>query len=371
MASIRLLPHVRRSCRPAVDSVRCIATSAFALALGKRPRGRSAAFSLSDWRLAGGLAAAGIALDGISVQTCRRFASGCESAPAKDGLPEVVESFPSDLSLQSSTVRLYQFESCPFCRKARGVLDYSRVPYEIVEVHPLSKAETKGIAADYKKVPILEVRSADGRALQMRDSKNIVKAVLAVGGMGNAGTAAKVPAPSATASTGKMWPPADFEAGSIEEQWIRWTDAVLVQCIVLNVYRNFSESAETFSYLLTHPTFSWLAARSAAASGTVVMWAVAKNRKKKFGVPDERAALFESLDLFASAVSSGGGKFLGGDKPGAVDFNVYGIMRSTEGCQTERDFTEQCKGILPWWSAMNEVVGPCLATNANAVQRGA
>jgi len=288
----------------------------------------------------------------------------CQEAPAAS---QVLQEIPGDVQLKSSTVRLYQFESCPFCRKVRSCLDYSKIPYEIVEVHPLSKAETKEIAPDYKKVPILRIDTADGKQLQLRDSKTIVRALL---GGGSPGVGAGVPPPGATPSTGKMWPAAE-DAGTVEEQWVRWTDLVLVQCIVLNVYRSMDESAETFRYLLTHPSFPWFAQRSAAFSGTVVMWAVAKSRKRKFGVADERTALYEALDAFAAAVKAGGGPFMGGDKPGAVDFNVYGILRSAESCQTERDVLAQCPGILPWYGSMREAVGPSCASNADAVQRGA
>ncbi|CAK0904975.1 unnamed protein product, partial [Prorocentrum cordatum] len=134
-------------------------------------------------------------------------------------LPELVDALPAGVDLHRSHVRLYQFESCPFCRKVRACLDYHRVPYEIVEVHPLSKAETKDIAPDYKKVPVLGVEAADGRRFQLRDSKSIVRAIL---GGSNPGVGAAVPSPSATSATGIMWP--EERVGTVEEQWLRWTD---------------------------------------------------------------------------------------------------------------------------------------------------
>lgn len=293
-------------------------------------------------------------------------ASGAGNVPASQTLPTVVEALPPGTRLEASIVRLYQFESCPFCRKVRSCLDYRKVPYEIVEVNPLSKAETKPIAPDYPKVPILWIEEG-GRALQMRDSKTIVVALL---GEDNPGVAPGVPGPSGTPATGKMWAQGGDVVGTIEEQWVRWTDLVLVQCIVLNVYRSLGESAETFKYLLTHRSFTWYARRAAALSGTAVMWGVAKSRKRKFTVTDERAALYEAVDTFAVAVRSGGGRFLGGQRPGAVDFNVFGILRSAEGCQTERDLLEHCAGILPWYGAMQEAVGPSSATNVASVRRG-
>lgn len=40
-------------------------------------------------------------------------------------------------------LRLYQYAICPFCNKTKAVLDYAQVPYEAVEVNPLTKAEIK------------------------------------------------------------------------------------------------------------------------------------------------------------------------------------------------------------------------------------
>ncbi|CAE8622713.1 unnamed protein product [Polarella glacialis] len=102
----------------------------------------------------------------------------CEEVKAaSSSLPKVVESIPTEVNLKTSIVRLYQYESCPFCRKVRSCLDYHRIPYEIVEVHPLSKAESKLISPDYVKVPILRIDTADGQSFQLRDSKTIVPPV--------------------------------------------------------------------------------------------------------------------------------------------------------------------------------------------------
>lgn len=304
---------------------------------------------------------------------CEEVTLQTSSAAGSSAQPPIVDKIPEGTFRpdSGSTTRLYQFESCPFCRKVRGCLDYHRIPYEIVEVHPLTKAEVKEFSPDYKKVPIIRIDTSDGQQIQLRDSKTILTALL---GSNNPGVAPAVPPPTATPSTGKMWPPEKEPekalSGTVEEQWVHWTDAVLVQCIVLNVYRTFDESAETFRYLLTHPNFSWIQARSAAWSGTAVMWAVANRRKKTYGVPDVRVALYEAVGSFAAAVRTGGGRFLGGDKPGAVDFNVYGILRSAEACQTERDMLASCTDIHPWYDAMNEVVGPSKAVNLDAVKRG-
>eukprot|EP00051_Salpingoeca_urceolata_P024888 m.442674 g.442674 ORF g.442674 m.442674 type:complete len:187 (-) comp20286_c2_seq41:780-1340(-) len=38
-----------------------------------------------------------------------------------------------------ANITLYQYQACPFCTKVRTFLDYCRVPYNVVEVDPLSK----------------------------------------------------------------------------------------------------------------------------------------------------------------------------------------------------------------------------------------
>ena len=43
----------------------------------------------------------------------------------------------------AATVQLYQYAICPFCNKAKALLDYARVPYQSIEVNPLNKAEIK------------------------------------------------------------------------------------------------------------------------------------------------------------------------------------------------------------------------------------
>ena len=48
---------------------------------------------------------------------------------------------------------LYQYQTCPFCSKARAFLDYYGVSYRTVEVNPLFRKEIK--FSTYKKVPFV------------------------------------------------------------------------------------------------------------------------------------------------------------------------------------------------------------------------
>ena len=54
-----------------------------------------------------------------------------------------------------TVIKLYQYQTCPFCSKVRVFLDYHGIPYEKVEVNPLFKKELK--FATTKKVPLVVV----------------------------------------------------------------------------------------------------------------------------------------------------------------------------------------------------------------------
>ena len=51
------------------------------------------------------------------------------------------------------SVKLYQYQTCPFCCKTRAFLDYYGINYEIVEVNPLLRREIK--FSKYRKVPFI------------------------------------------------------------------------------------------------------------------------------------------------------------------------------------------------------------------------
>ena len=77
--------------------------------------------------------------------------------------------FPSlllaQLSLSSHLqLTLYQYKTCPFCSKVRAFLDFHALPYQVVEVNPVRRAEIK--FSSYRKVPI--VMAQEGESLVSR-----------------------------------------------------------------------------------------------------------------------------------------------------------------------------------------------------------
>jgi len=55
-------------------------------------------------------------------------------------------------------VTLYQFELCPFCHKVKAALDIKGIPYNKVEVNPMTKKELPELDSnERRKVPVLKI----------------------------------------------------------------------------------------------------------------------------------------------------------------------------------------------------------------------
>uniref|UniRef100_A0A0G4GUM1 Prostaglandin E synthase 2 n=1 Tax=Chromera velia CCMP2878 TaxID=1169474 RepID=A0A0G4GUM1_9ALVE len=296
----------------------------------------------------------------------------------EEALPDSFEnSFQSELppgfKLDDYDLELYQYESCPFCRKVRVCLDYLKLPYKVVEVHPLHKKELKGLPTkDYKKVPQLVFRSKsnpEADPMVLIDSKRIVHSLVASVGTATEGSGSSSSSSAPSASRPSASPSSvSGHADEFERRWIKWSDDVLVQLVVMNIYRTWKEASETFDYILTHPQFSFAEKWMAHLSGTAVMWAVARKRRKKYEVENrEREAMWGAVRQFVQEVERRGGVFLGGAQPGEGDFAVFGILRSIEGFQCEREMFQKTE-VAGWYRRMQAAVGESSALNF--VQRG-
>jgi microsomal prostaglandin-E synthase 2 len=309
---------------------------------------------------AGLAASAALAASVVSFPLC---VVACESVAPSATKPAIVRALPEGLDIRTCKVTLYQFESCPFCRKARAVLDLCNVPYDVVEVNPLTKSETKGFADDYKKVPIVVVEDPlSNTSYQIRDSKIIIGAVIAASpgvAVASNNQSTRLPHPvtlnDETALDAKAY--TDL---SIDEAWIKWIEGYLLQLVVVNIYGTMSESMETFDYLLTHKDFGWVAKQASYWAGSIVMNQVARARLRKYKHIQgrHRPAFFEACnDLGSAAVAAGG--FLGGSRPSPADLNAYGVIRSLEGTKSLREAIsgDASPEFKKWYENMNTVVG--------------
>ena len=62
-------------------------------------------------------------------------------------------------SSQNMKITLFQYQTCPFCCKARAFLDYFGLSYDVVEVNSVMRTQVKW--SKYKKVPIVVVEVGD------------------------------------------------------------------------------------------------------------------------------------------------------------------------------------------------------------------
>ena len=66
---------------------------------------------------------------------------------------------PATTPSQNMKITLYQYQTCPFCCKARAFLDYFGLCYDVVEVNSVMRTQVKW--SKYKKVPIVVVEVGD------------------------------------------------------------------------------------------------------------------------------------------------------------------------------------------------------------------
>jgi len=334
----------------------------------QQPRAKNFSNTLSVGGIIGLAATSATVLATSTVVLCAQ--------PGDPGVPDLVTELPSDLDLGKCDVKLYQFESCPFCRKARAVLDLARIPYRVVEVNPLTKSETKSFASDYKKVPIVVIEDpSTGRKYQVRDSKVIINAILRAAKVSLGGSNSSTPFPIPAALNPETVLDAKaYEGMTIDEAWIKWVESYLLQLVVVNIYGTMDESKETFDYLLTHKNFGWVAKQASYWAGSIVMNQVARSRLKKFTSIQghHKQAFFDACADLGKAAKSGGG-FIGGSRPSAADLNAYGVIRSLEGTKSLREAIAGGAGeeFKEWYANMNATVGESQAiSKANTTKRG-
>lgn len=253
------------------------------------------------------------------------------------------------------SIVLYQYEVCPFCCKVKAFLDYHKLPYRVVEVNPLTKAELKW--SEYKKVPVVLLDEKQ----QVNDSSAIISRLDAeIKAVEKSREMAGRKTGGLKLRNDKSRTLGGFEdvlrsSKEEEERWRRWVDERFVRVITVNIYRTARESWQTFDYITDHGNFTWFQREAARIAGSTMMWALSSRLKKKYGIEgDVREVLFACADEWSEAV--GNGKFLGGDTPNLADLAVFGVIRSVVGTDTFMDLQHKTS-ISPWYERMMTAVG--------------
>lgn len=290
------------------------------------------------------------------------------------------------VNLNGMKFTLYQYQTCPFCCKARVFLDYYGISYDVVEVNSVKRTEIKW--SKYKKVPLLVIETPDGKTVQLNDSSQIIsvlktfidhKAALSIEELikyyphfeeetkkwfGSKSTFDfpnkyflmyfDEPADSTSQTTS--------EARSLERKWRSWVDSDFVHRISPNIYGSMDQSLEAFRYFdqvgQWDKIFSWFDRMIVIYLGAFVMRLVAVKLKKQHELDDDvRAELNNSVNRFVkSALKNGANQFAGGDRISLGDLALYGAMTSFQGCAAFQDMIVANKLIKEWFEKVKRAV---------------
>jgi len=254
---------------------------------------------------------------------------------------------PMDAALGGQRVTLYQYDVCPFCNKVKAFLDFYKVPYDVVEVNPMTKSELGWVEDGWKKVPIVMVGDE-----KLNDSSAIV-----------AELTKRFDASGSSAKAGGWFGGKKSKAYlEREEKWMKWIDDRFVHVLTPNIYRTWNEALRSFDYITQRGNFGYFERESARWVGAASMYVIAHRvLKKRHNIVDERAELYAECDKFVEE-GLAGKKFCGGDGPNNAGLCVFGVLRAVKTFETFTDVMENTS-IKPWYDRMVDAVGEASRTD--------
>lgn len=224
-----------------------------------------------------------------------------------------------------SKPKLYQYAACPFCWKVRALLDYKKIAYETVEVHPINKKEI-AFSEGYKKVPIYQ----DEEGKVTVDSSLIMRLIDSQHG-------------SSVFTNDEL----------SESKWLKWADGKLVRALPPLIYNNFSQSLRSFEYINSVTKFSWLQRIFVKYAGSIIMTLVARKSAKSQGITDPIRHLQALLTEFAKSLE--GTSYLGGEDPNGADIAIFGILKSIETLPAFKDIQAQDVVAQWYWNVQSAI----------------
>jgi len=207
-------------------------------------------------------------------------------------------------------ITLYQFRSCPFCSKVRALLNFSKTPYEVVEVSPRNMKELKGIT-DHRKVPVLT-----------DDDKVIVESAKIIEYINE--NYAKLP------------------VSEEDKKWTDWVDNTLVHYLPPLIHPDFKTSYENIKRIANSKSFL------VPLMGAMIMPKVAKRMKIKHNIKNPRKEFHDAIDYWVKEGLQGK-PFYGGDNPSFVDCSVFGVLRVGHQLGVVRPAKQHNKQFALWY----------------------
>jgi len=270
---------------------------------------------------------------------------------------------------------LFQYATCPFCCKVRAFLNYYGISYDLVEVNPVMRTETKW--SKWRKVPTL-VAEVNDKAIQINESSMIISALSSLlhdKDFDLSNVYSSYPIINSTNTQGKPCKDVenkyhimygdntpssyDKEAAIAERKWRKWADDEFVHVISPNVYQTMSQSLAAFHWFSEvgdwERHFPAWERKLVIYVGAAAMYLIGRRLKKRHNLHDDvRTSLYADCEKWSREVSSRG-QFRGGATPDLSDLAMYGMMSAMEGCEAFTD-AMQHTSIGTWYYTMKEEV---------------
>lgn len=216
---------------------------------------------------------------------------------------------------------LYQYQSCPFCCKVRALLNFIKLPYEIVEVTPPKNKELS--FTDHKKVPVLKDVDAEGNEKVIVESATIIEYINE--------HYAKLPVTDE------------------DKKWTDWVDQTLVHYLPPLIYPDFKTSRRNFKTILQSGQLGWLKRTLVGFGGSLVMPRVARKMKEKHGIVNVEAEFLDAIDHWVNKGLKNRA-FYGGEQPSFVDCSVFGVLSSGHQLGVVKRAMHHSKGFALWYN---------------------
>jgi microsomal prostaglandin-E synthase 2 len=227
---------------------------------------------------------------------------------------------------QNNALVLYQYNICPFCNRVKAYLDYLKIPYNTIEVNPLTKSQIK-FSEDYKKVPIAIFQTEEKR-LTVNDSQQILDYITD-----------KYVKNNPTVSSTFLSEDSSY--------WSEWSEKRLAVLLYPNITRTFEESYECFNYAEKIDKWNVLERKSVHWLGAAAMLVANGKIKKKYNIVHEREELYQVLSEWTNAL--GNNNFLHGEDITLPDLMVYGVLKAVHGVRTFDDIMKQNSRLSAWY----------------------
>jgi microsomal prostaglandin-E synthase 2 len=217
--------------------------------------------------------------------------------------------------------KLYKYKICPFSNIAKVLLEYQKIPFESIEVNPLTK-EQLGFSEKYRKVPIVTIL----------DSASTTPAAKAFQQLN--GTEEILPHDYQLTKNDII--DDEFASSDSSMRWQDFARTKLAPLLYPNICRTLGDSFRAFDYVHSGTnSFSFVQRYSIQYVGSVAMYFAASKIKEKYKIDDVQAALEETLAELESELSNEGSKFLrpssSSEVPHLGDLSVFGVLKGLQG----------------------------------------